>query len=135
MVGAMTRIIAIALVAGLAVAAPAAARPRPAPEPVIGQEARIPFVNFRGIHSFHADDEDVVYLQDYRRRWYRAELYGPCYGLPWAMGIAVDTRGSSTFDRNGILLVGDERCMLSSLTYSGPPPRRASRHSRGKPAS
>jgi len=126
----MMKTIAIALAAGLAIAAPAAARRPPAPEPVIGQEARIPFVNVRGIHSFHADDEDVVYLQDYRRRWYRAELNGPCFGLPWAMRVGVDTRGSSSFDRDSVLLVGDERCLLSSLTYSGPPPRRASKHKR-----
>jgi len=122
--------ILIAFAAAAALAAPAAAKRPPAPEPVIGQEARIPFVNVRGIHSFHAEDDDIVYLQDYRRRWYRAELNGPCYGLPWAMQVAVDSRGSSTFDRDGVLLVGDERCMLSSLTHSGPPPRKASKRTR-----
>lgn len=124
--------VAIALAAGLVAATPGVARSRPASQPIVGQEAIIPFVNFRGIRSFHADDYDLVYLQDYRRRWYRAELIGNCHGLPWAMRIAVDTRGSSNFDRGSLLLVGDERCMISSLTYSDPPPRRASR--RGKPA-
>ena len=126
----MMKKLTLALAAGVALASPASAKSRPAPEPVIGQEAKIPFVNFRGIRSFHAEDDDVVYLQDYRRRWYRAELNGPCHGLNWAMRVAVDARGSSTFDRYGVLLVGDERCMLSSLTHSGPPPRKASKRER-----
>ena len=121
----------LALAAAASLAAPAAAKPRPA-APVIGQEARIPFASMGGIRSVHADDDDIVYLQDYRRRWYRAELIGPCFGLRWAMRVAVDTRGSSAFDRGSALLVGDERCLISSLTYSDPPPRRASRRTRGK---
>jgi hypothetical protein len=118
-------ILAAAGAAAASLAMPAAAGPRPAPP--VGQEARIPFASMGGIRSFHAEDDDIVYLQDYRRRWYRAELVGPCFGLRWAMRIAVDTRGSSAFDRSSALLVGDERCMLGSLTYSGPPPRRASK--------
>jgi hypothetical protein len=120
----------IAFAACFALAAPAAAKHGPVPAPAIGQEAHIPFASMGGIRSFHADDDNIVYLQDYRRRWYRAELIGPCYGLQWAMRIAVDTRGSSTFDRSSALFVGQERCMLDSLTYSGPPPRRASKHAR-----
>src|SRR5215208_6375740 len=109
-------ILAATVAAAASLAMPAAARPRPAP-PVIGQEARIPFASMGGIRSFHAEDDDIVYLQDYRRRWYRAELIGPCFGLRWAMRIAVDTRGSSAFDRSSALLVGDERCLLGSLTH------------------
>jgi len=123
----MMKHLTIALAAAAAFASPAPARPRAAP-PVIGQEARIPFANMGGIRSFHAEGDETVYLQDYRRRWYRAELIGTCYGLQWAMGIRVDTRGSSTFDRFSSLLVGQERCMIGSLTYSGPPPRKASKH-------
>jgi hypothetical protein len=126
----MMKTIALALAAGLALVAPAGAKRRPVVEPIIGQEARIPFVSFRGIHSFHADDANVIYLEDFARRWYRAELIGRCRDLPWAMRIAVDTRGSSSFDRGSVLLVGDERCLISSLTYSGPPPKRSRRGGR-----
>jgi hypothetical protein len=114
----------IALTAAAAVASPAASKPRPAP-PVIGQEARIPFASMGGIRSFHADGDEIVYLQDYRRRWYRAELIGACPDLMWAFRIAIDTRGSSTFDRGSALLVGHDRCMIGSLTNSGPPPPKA----------
>jgi hypothetical protein len=41
-------------------AAAGAAPPQPA-------EARIPFVGFRTIHTFHPVGDDVVYLQDTRR--------------------------------------------------------------------
>jgi hypothetical protein len=100
-------------------------RPEEAPR---AEEARIPFANFRGgVRSFHADEVDVVYLQDRRRNWYRAELIGSCFGLPYARAVGVDTRGSSVFDRFSSLIVEGERCQLQSLTRSGRPERRASR--------
>ncbi|MDB5692121.1 MAG: hypothetical protein JWO81_1184, partial [Alphaproteobacteria bacterium] len=73
---------------------------------------------------FEAQDDDLVYLQDRSRNWYRAQLYGPCFGLGWANGIGVDTGGSASFDRFSTLIVGGERCRIESLTRSGPPPRR-----------
>jgi len=124
----------LAAAAAALLAAPAAARPArsdPLPAPA-AQEVRIPFADFHGIRSFHADDDRIVYLQDYRRNWYRAELNGPCFGLPWARRIGVDNRGSSTFDRFSILIVGDERCMIGSLSRSEGPPRRAARRHRAR---
>jgi hypothetical protein len=128
-----TVLAAVALAAALPLpaAAPAA---EPEPAAARAEEARIPFVNFRGIRSFHAADEHVVYLQDQSRNWYRAELIGPCFGLTWANRIAVDTRGSSVFDRFSALIVDGERCQVHSLTRSGKPERRASRRSRANGA-
>ena len=116
----------IALLAAASLAAPAAAEaPRAANR---SEEVRIPFVQFRGIRDFRAEGRDILYLQDRSRNWYRAELMGPCLGLPWVRAIGVDTRGSSSFDRFSILLVEGERCAISSLTRSsGPPPRRKKR--------
>ena len=121
----MSRLI-LALAAGAVLAAPALAGPK-SPPPPAGEEVRIPFANLGGVRNFHANDDDVVYIEDHRRRWYRAEIAGPCIGLPWAMKIAIDTRGSSTFDRFSSLLVEGDRCMLRSLTRSEPPTRRSSR--------
>ena len=127
----MTKLI-LALAAAALLAAPAFAKPDPSPPPT-GEEVRIPFANMRGgIRSFHAEDQDTVYIQDYRRNWYRAEIVGACIGLPWAMRIGVDTRGSSTFDRSSSLLVEGDRCQLVSLTRSERPYRRASRRTRAK---
>jgi len=116
-------ILAVAAAAASLAAPLAAASPRPAaPEP--GAEASIPFAHFGGVWSFEAPDDDLVYLQDRSRNWYRAQLYGPCFGLGWANGIGIDTRGSSEFDRYSFLIVGKERCAIQSLTRSGPPPSR-----------
>ena len=116
----------IALLAAASLAAPAAAKaPRTADR---AEEATIPFVQFRGIRDFRAEGRDVLYLQDRSRNWYRAEVMGPCLGLPWARTIGVDTRGSSSFDRFSILLVEGDRCGIASLTRSsGPPPRKKKR--------
>ena len=120
----MRKTILAVAAAAVSLAAPLAAAPsrQPAPEP--GAEASIPFAHFGGVWSFEAPDDDLVYLQDRSRNWYRAQLYGPCFGLGWANGIDIDTRGSSSFDRYSLLIVGNERCAIQSLTASGPPPKR-----------
>ncbi len=89
------------------------------------QEVSIPLFRYR-LTNFTPVDDDTLYLRS-GGRWYRAELFGPCFDLPWAHGIRVDTRGSSTFDRFSTLIVGRERCRLRSLVSSEPPPRRERR--------
>jgi hypothetical protein len=121
----MTKLI-LALAAGAFLAAPGIARPDPSPPPT-GAEVSIPFANMRGgIRGFHTEDDDTVYVQDRQRNWYRAEIAGACIALPWAMRIAIDTRGSSYFDRSSALLVEGDRCQLISLTRSERPTRRGS---------
>jgi uncharacterized protein DUF6491 len=122
----------LALAAGAVLATPSLAAPSPVGSPAVrGEEARIPFANRRGgIRSFHAEEDDVVYIQDSRRNWYRAELVGPCLGLRWAIRIGVDTRGSSSFDRGSALLVEGDRCQLISLSRSERPPRRPSKRTK-----
>jgi uncharacterized protein DUF6491 len=96
-----------------------------APQP---EEARIPFVGFRSIHSFHPVGDDVVYLQDIRRNWYRATLAVPCINLSHALRIGVDTRFSGdTLDNTSTLIVDGERCRIHSLVHSDPPPPRPRR--------
>jgi hypothetical protein len=115
-----------ALAAAAALAAPLAAAPpgtKPAP-PAAEEQVSIPFVRFGGIWNFDAPSDDLIYLQDRSGNWYRAQLYGPCLDLDWANGIGVDTRGSDTFDKDSVLLVGRQRCAIESLTRSGPPPKR-----------
>jgi hypothetical protein len=104
----------------LALAAPAGAEPSKRD----AEEVRIPFPARGGIRNFHAESEDVVYVQDRRRNWYRAELVGPCYGLQRAIRIGFDTRGSSVFDRFSHILVGHERCPIASLEPSERPQRK-----------
>ncbi len=103
------------------VTAPALAVPPP-PE---REEVSIPFVTHpRSIRSFRAVGDDLVYLQDRRGRWYRAELGGPCIGLSWANVIGYDTRGGLSLARGGSILVEGQRCMIVSLIRSEAPPRK-----------
>ena len=108
----------------IAAALAAAAGPAP-PQP---EEARIPFLSFRSIRTFHPVGDDVIYLQDTRRDWYRATLAGPCFNLNTAIRIAVDTRYSGdTLDNSSSFLVDGQRCPIHSLVRSDPPPRRRHR--------
>jgi hypothetical protein len=111
----------------LAAAVPAlAAQPAPTKAPA-REEVRIPFASFGAIRNFRPVGDDVVYLEGTHRRWYRAELNGPCINLPAALSIGFDTRfNGNTLDNSSTLIVGGERCRIMSLTRAdGPPPRRA----------
>ena len=113
--------ILILLAAGFA-AAPAAALA--GKQAANEEEVRIPFPARGGIRSYHAVSEEVLYIQDRRRNWYKAELVGPCIGLRGAIRVGFDTRFSSVFDRFSHIVVGQERCQIASLTRSEPPPRK-----------
>ncbi len=118
--------ILLALLAA-AVAAPAVAAPPPK-----AAETSIPFAGgrTRAIHNFEAPSDEVVYLEDRSRRWYRAEV-GHCTGLKWAHAIGYDTRGSLSLDNGGALIVEGQRCPILSLTRSdGPPPKAKKRKKR-----
>ncbi|HYD14166.1 MAG TPA: DUF6491 family protein [Allosphingosinicella sp.] len=115
----------------LAAAVPATAHPleaqRVSAPNAQAEQVRIPFASFGTIRNFRPVGDDVVYLQGTHRRWYRAELNGPCISLPAALRIGFDTRfNGSTLDNTSTLIVGSgERCRISSLTRAeGPPPRR-----------
>jgi hypothetical protein len=103
----------------VAVAAPALAQPEPE-----RTEVSIPFANHRhAIRNFEAPSDDILYLEDRQRRWYRAEL-GHCFGLKWAHAIGYDTRGGLSLDNFGAILVDGRRCPILSLTRSDGPPRK-----------
>ena len=53
----------------------------------------------RAIRNFEAPSDEIVYLQDRQRRWYRAEIGGHCFGLKWAHAIGYDTRGGLSLDQ------------------------------------
>lgn len=103
-----------ALVAGCAGGADYASAP-------IGPQASIPFANHGNVRDFHAVSDDTVFLQTRNRQWYRADLIGPCMGLPYALGIGIDARPQGTLDRFGTILVDGQRCKIGSLTPSETP--------------
>ena len=113
-----------------ALAAPAFASPSQHGAAAKGEEVSIPFPGFR-IRNFRAENDDVVYLEDRNRNWYRAEVIGPCTELPFAQAIGIDTRGSGSFDRFGAIIVGRDRCPLLSLTRSEKPGKRPKKQRAG----
>ncbi len=119
----------IPIIALAASSAAAAAAPEPQPPIEQAGEARIPFVGFRTIRTFRAVGDDVLYFQDRRRNWYRADLYGPCINLPRALRIGVDTRYGDTLDNSATIIVDGESCRIQSLVRSEPPPPRRRRRS------
>ena len=115
----------LALAAAAAAVVPSAARADREPPAKARQEARIPFPAFGTVRHFEPAGRNVVYLQDRRRRWYRAELAGRCLELPHAHYIGLDTGGGPFVDRFSALIVEGQRCPLRSLTRSeAPPPRQ-----------
>jgi hypothetical protein len=87
----------------------------------VGSQASIPFADLGNVRDFHAVTDDTVYLQARDRQWYRAELIGPCFGLPYALAIGVDAQPLGTLDRFGTIIVDGERCKIGSLTPAESP--------------
>ena len=112
-----------ALVAGaatIAAAIPSLAADTP-------RQARIPLAGYT-IDDWRAVDRDTLLIEGRGNRWYRAELLGPCLGLPFAQSIGFVTYGASTFDRFSKIVVRGRTCQLRSLVEIDAPtgkPRRA----------
>ena len=104
---------------------PAVAAPAPAVP-----EARLVFPNNATIRTFEAVSNDVVYIQGRNRQWYRATLFGPCFGLRFALGIGIANRGLNVLERGSDLLVEGQRCKIMSFVKSGPPPKDEKRRRR-----
>lgn len=115
--------LAAASVAGGALAAP----PKPRP---IGVETQIPFADHRGIRDFQADGDNALWIQDQGRNWYHATLFGPCFGLPYAIGIGFVTKGTSALDKFGQIVVEGRTCQIETFVTSNPPPKKADRKKR-----
>ncbi len=109
--------------ASIFVAAMAASTLALASEPK-GAEAEIHFPNSGGIYSWHADDDNALWIQSRDRQWYYAKLLGPCSGLPFATGIGFVADPSSSLDRFGAIVVDKQKCPIRSLVKSDPPPKK-----------
>ena len=121
--GGMKKII-LAFAAAASLCGGAAASEPAAPA---AQEARIPFLHISRFRTFRAVDRETLYIENRRNDWYRITTLGHCPGLPFAMTIGVDTRGSPTLDRFSTLVVDGDRCAIQSVVRSGPPPPRQRR--------
>ena len=87
-------------------------------------EVQIPFAK-TNIWNWQVIDDKTVLIQDQSRRWYKATLFGTCINLSFANKIGFDSTPGGTFDKFSALLVRGQRCPLSSLVRSDPPPKKA----------
>jgi Family of unknown function (DUF6491) len=115
---------ALLALAAFLIVSPAQAK-KPPVERVLGVEASIPFADSVGIDNFQADGDQAIWIQDQFRRWYHATLFRTCFDLPFAEVVGFETRGTSTLDRFGAIIVKGDRCPIQSLVTSGPPPKKA----------
>ncbi len=102
-----------------------AADSKPKEWPEYGKEASIPFANSGGIHNFEPNEERGLWIEDRQRRWYYAKIAGHCSNLRYANSVGFDTRGTSSFDKFGAVVVNGDYCLLESLvTAEKPLPRK-----------
>lgn len=87
------------------------------------EEASIPFVNLnQSIHSWQADGQQGLWIQDVRKDWYYAKLQGPCIGLEFAPRLGFEPRTTNSLDKFGTVIVPNQgRCQIMSLTRSSEP--------------
>ncbi len=85
-------------------------------------QASIPFVDSGSIQSRHEDGENAIYVRGIGSQWYRGEFMSPCRDLPFAEAVGFDTGGGNSFDNFSTVIVRGQRCTLTSLVKSGPPP-------------
>jgi hypothetical protein len=116
---------ALAGSAFLAVAAVPALADSPPQAATAEKQASIPFVNSGSIRDYRAVGRDTLYVQSVGGKWYRAKLMSDCLDLPYAQAIGFDARGTNRFDRFSAVIVRGQRCALTSLVQSGPPPKKA----------
>lgn len=120
----MKRLALIAL--ALTATSPVLAK-KPVAERPLGVEASIAFADSVGINDFRADGTDAIWIQDQHSRWYHATLFSPCFDLPFAQAVGFETRGTSSLDRFGAVVVGHDRCPIQSLVSSAAPPPKKRR--------
>lgn len=119
----ITRLLFVPLVGLAAAGASAAQHQRP-----IGQETSIPFADQHGLRDWReGPSRDVFYVQDYRDKWYRVQLSGPCIGNMASLRIAYTTGPGGAFDRFSRVFSTDlprMTCSVVSIKTSPPPPGR-----------
>lgn len=126
----MKALLSTAIAAAALLAAGTAAAQTPGPRS--GERAEIPFASYNGIRDYQADRlGEGVYLQDNRRNWYYARFATPCRELDFALGIRIRPFGASTTLSSGdSIQVGRERCYITDLVRSGPPPSKKKKHAK-----
>jgi hypothetical protein len=107
----------------LAFASLAGCAQQPASAPATAASGARDCFSARSVNGFTARDDDTVDVQVGARRYYRLELAGVCPNVNWATGVALVSRGGTSFICQGLdadLVVpnpglGPQRCLVSSV--------------------
>ncbi len=99
------------------------------PWPELGVETRLflgasftsALGNNSAIRTFEPDGDDGLWIQDRQRRWYYAEILGPCTELNFAQAIGFDNRGSAYLDKFARIIVRGQRCAIASFVTAAEP--------------
>ena len=85
-------------------------------------QAKIGFVQYRGVYSWEAVSDHRLYVEDRGRQWYQVDLLGPCIGLEFANRVRfIPSDGAGDFDRFSWIQMGRERCKVDSVKKVAPP--------------
>lgn len=119
----MRHIIAL-LASGLVLAACAQDRLDFAAAPASAPEARIDFVQYRGVFEWQAVNDRLLYAQSRERDWYEVRLLPGCVGLPYAQAVQfLPSDPAGHFDRFGSIRVSGETCKVMSVKAVPAPER------------
>jgi hypothetical protein len=109
-----------------------AASPALAGNAALRHEASIPFANNGGVDDWRAEGDNTVYFKDLHNHWYRAELFGPAFDLPYVEHIGIDASPSGTLDKFGAIYVKGQRYAFRSFEQvAGPPGKHRHDHHNG----
>jgi hypothetical protein len=82
----------------------------------------IPFADLgNNIRDWHAENSEVLFVQNATKDWFRITFWTPCLELPFATGIAFVTDGTSRLDRYSSVLVNGESCKFRTFERSASP--------------
>jgi hypothetical protein len=96
--------------------AAAAAFALAATTPAIGQAPSSPGRSEHQVLSWIDAGSGVAYVQDASGQWYRVVVTPPCADLRLAYGVALEASPRGTFGDATILVVGDQRCAIRSIS-------------------
>lgn len=109
----------IAVLASATLALPLQAKP--AREwPKLGVETSLVFPD-RTVRLFEPDGDTGLWLMDRQRRWYYLTLAAPCEGLSTTGSIGYHMRGPSHLRRSSMILVDDQKCLVTSMVTAAKP--------------
>jgi hypothetical protein len=86
-------------------------------------EVSIPFADAGGIRDWRAVGRDALLIEGTHGKWYRVELMGGCFDLPFAERVGFKSNPTGDFDRFSTVIVRGQRCAVKSVTASAPPPK------------